>query len=77
MVSFYSFHEEWARDITETGCSTDNEFHSKLTRTSSVLGKQLVPGNNVAIHTVSTIHVVEVYGTEKDVVGISDSHLPG
>nr|XP_056703031.1 sushi domain-containing protein 3 [Euleptes europaea] len=74
---FCSFHEEWVGDITEIGCSKDNDFNSKVTKTSSILSKQLVPGNNVAIHTISTIHVVEVYGTEKDIVGTIDTHLPG
>ncbi|XP_054834370.1 sushi domain-containing protein 3 [Eublepharis macularius] len=74
---FCSFHEEWAGDMTETGYSGDNNFHCKTTKTSHALDKQLVPGHNIAIHTISTIHVVEVYGPEKDMVGTTDMHLPG
>ncbi|XP_066473812.1 sushi domain-containing protein 3 isoform X2 [Tiliqua scincoides] len=70
---FCSFHEEWTGDITETGCY---DLPSKLTQTSHVLGKQLVPGHNITIHTISTIHVAEAYGHEKDMVGTLDTHLP-
>ncbi|XP_062979457.1 sushi domain-containing protein 3 [Elgaria multicarinata webbii] len=74
---FCSFHEEWFGDISETGCCRENDIQSKLTRNSSALGKPLVPGNNIAIHTISTIHVVEVYGHEKDMLDTPDTHLPG
>ncbi|KAJ6668368.1 hypothetical protein lerEdw1_015745, partial [Lerista edwardsae] len=74
---FCSFHEEWIGDITETGCGGENDLPSKLTQTSRALGKQVVPGHNITIHTISTIHVAEVYGHEKDVVEPPESHLPG
>ncbi|XP_053144095.1 sushi domain-containing protein 3 isoform X2 [Hemicordylus capensis] len=74
---FCSFHEAWSGDITETGCYGENDLQSKFTKTSSTHGKQIVPGHNIAIHTISTIHVVEVYGHEKDMPGSLDSHLPG
>lgn len=62
--------------MTETGCGGENDFPSKLAQASHVLGKQIVPGHNITIHTISTIHVAEVYGHEKDMIGILDSHLP-
>nr|XP_034962208.1 sushi domain-containing protein 3 [Zootoca vivipara] len=74
---FCSFHEERARGITETGCFGENDLHSKPAKPSSALGRQLGPGHNVAIHTISTIHVVEVYGHGKDPQGTMDTHLPG
>uniref|UniRef100_A0A8D0E3M8 Sushi domain containing 3 n=1 Tax=Salvator merianae TaxID=96440 RepID=A0A8D0E3M8_SALMN len=74
---FCSFHEERAGDLTENCCCRENRVHSKPAKTSSALDKQLVPEHNIAIHTISTIHIVEVYRPEKDTFGTVDSHLPG
>uniref|UniRef100_A0ABM5FK20 Sushi domain-containing protein 3 isoform X1 n=1 Tax=Pogona vitticeps TaxID=103695 RepID=A0ABM5FK20_9SAUR len=74
---FCSFHEEWTGDITGAGCCAEHDLQSKLAQTSNAHSKQLVPGHNIALHTISTIHVVEVYGHEKDTLGTLDAHLPG
>lgn len=75
---FYSFHEGWTRDISESGNSGENDLQRKLTKpSSSVIGQQLVvPGHNSSVHTISTIHVAEVYGHEKEMHGTLASHIP-
>ncbi|KAJ7316834.1 hypothetical protein JRQ81_002996 [Phrynocephalus forsythii] len=74
---FCSSHEDWTEDITCSGCCAGHDLQSKSAETSTAHGKQLVPGHSIALHTVSTIHVIEVYGHEKDTLGTPDTHLPG
>ncbi|XP_060622007.1 sushi domain-containing protein 3 [Anolis sagrei] len=74
---FCSFHEECSGDITGTECYGENYLQRNSAKTIGALGHQLVPGQSIALHTISTIHVVEVYGHEKDALGTQDAHLPG
>ncbi|XP_044307396.1 sushi domain-containing protein 3 [Varanus komodoensis] len=74
---FCSFHEDWVGDISETGFCGGNDMQCKLSKASSALGKQAVPGPHSTIHTISTIHIVEVYGHDNPMHGKLDTHLPG
>ncbi|XP_063147858.1 sushi domain-containing protein 3 isoform X1 [Candoia aspera] len=74
---FCSFKEDWTRDMAETSCSGEHDLQNKSAKTSNVLGKQLVLGHNVGIHSIHTIHAVEVYGHDKDILGKLHTHLPG
>ncbi|XP_042309223.1 sushi domain-containing protein 3 [Sceloporus undulatus] len=74
---FCSFHEDCNGDITGTDGYGENYLQRNFAKTSGALGQQLVPGHSIALHTISTIHVVEVYSHEKDTLGTLDTHLPG
>ncbi|XP_039204484.1 sushi domain-containing protein 3 isoform X1 [Crotalus tigris] len=74
---FCSFKEDWIRDMTETRCSGECNLQNKSTKTSNALDKQLVPGHNVVVQSIYTVHGVDAYGQDKNILGKLHNHLPG
>ncbi|XP_048813123.1 sushi domain-containing protein 3 isoform X1 [Lagopus muta] len=59
---FYRFQEEWTRDMAASGRCKASERLPKLSSSSSTPERPTVPGHSTALHTVNSVHVVEVYG---------------
>lgn len=74
---FSSFKEDWIRDMTETRCSGECDLQNKSAKISNALDKQFVPGHNVVVQTIHTVHAVDVYGQDKNILGKLHNHLPG
>ncbi|XP_074861743.1 sushi domain-containing protein 3 [Carettochelys insculpta] len=74
---FCRFHPEQTRDITASAGCRENECQPKTSTSCSAPGKQFLPEQNFPVHKVSTIHVAEVYGHDKDIYKEPISHIPG
>ncbi|XP_037760856.1 sushi domain-containing protein 3 isoform X1 [Chelonia mydas] len=74
---FCRFHQERTRDIAVSACCRENDCQPKFNTSNSTAMKQLLPEHNVPIHTVSTIHVAEVYRHDKDIYKKPISRIPG
>ncbi|XP_034293260.1 sushi domain-containing protein 3 isoform X1 [Pantherophis guttatus] len=74
---FCSFKEDWIRDMAQTRCSGECDLQNKSAETSNALGKHLVPGHNGGVQSIHTVHAVDVYGQDKDILGKLHTHLPG
>uniref|UniRef100_A0A8C8RC06 Sushi domain containing 3 n=1 Tax=Pelusios castaneus TaxID=367368 RepID=A0A8C8RC06_9SAUR len=74
---FCRFHQEWTRNTVGSACCRENDYQSKLNTSNSTPNKQLLPRPDIPMQTVSAIHVVEVYGHDKDIYKKSISCIPG
>ncbi|KYO29817.1 sushi domain-containing protein 3 isoform B [Alligator mississippiensis] len=72
---FCRFQEEWTRDITVSAHYRENDHQPKFNKSAPT--KILVTGHKTTVPTVKTIHIVEVYGHDKEIYKNSNSHLPG
>ncbi|CAH2313122.1 sushi domain-containing 3 [Pelobates cultripes] len=69
---FCRCHEMHAGNISATGFKEHNRAHCTGKPIST---KHFVPGHSVPLHTVSGVHVVEIYGQDKEIHRRMESHI--
>uniref|UniRef100_A0A8C5R1H9 Sushi domain-containing protein n=1 Tax=Leptobrachium leishanense TaxID=445787 RepID=A0A8C5R1H9_9ANUR len=69
---FCRCHETHGGNVIVTGSRKENRAHYPGRQ---IPARHFVPGCNVAVHTVSGVHVVDVYGPDKEIHRRLESHI--
>ncbi|XP_053545337.1 sushi domain-containing protein 3 [Bombina bombina] len=70
---FCGCHEPWTKDVAPSGCW---EEHFPACAHNCSCNKHFVPRCSVAVQTVSGMHIVEVYGRDKNSSRRPEHHIP-